>query len=96
MRSFTRFRLLVVAVVLLCSGTLSAQDDYASLIRENPDRAAGVHHSYEYLPSAETAVPRGYKPFYVSHTAVTARAAPPAALPGRPSSIWTPPGWRAS
>ena len=59
--------LLLAATVLLCGGMLSAQDDYASLIRENPDRAAGVHHSYEYRPGEETAVPRGYKPFYVSH-----------------------------
>ena len=60
-------RFFAAAVLLLCGGMLSAQDDYASLIRENPDRAAGVHHSYEYRPGAETAVPRGYKPFYVSH-----------------------------
>ena len=68
MRSSIPFRLLVLAgVLLLCCGTLSAQGDYASLIRENPDRAAGVHHSYEYLPGVTTPVPRGYKPFYVSH-----------------------------
>ena len=65
MNSLNRF--FAAAVLLLCGGLLSAQDDYASLIRENPDRAAGVHHSYEYRPGAETAVPRGYKPFYVSH-----------------------------
>ncbi|MBO4455468.1 MAG: hypothetical protein J5759_03390 [Bacteroidales bacterium] len=59
--------LLAAAALLLCSGTLSAQSDYASLIRENPDRAAGVHHSYEYRPGPETAVPDGYTPFYVSH-----------------------------
>ena len=57
----------MAGVLLLCCGTLSAQGDYASLIRENPDRAAGVHHSYEYLPGVTTPVPRGYKPFYVSH-----------------------------
>ena len=68
MKSSIPFRLLVLAgVLLLCCGTLSAQGDYASLIRENPDRAAGVHHSYEYRPGVTTAVPRGYKPFYVSH-----------------------------
>ena len=60
-------RFFAAAVLLFCGVLLSAQDDFASLIRENPDRAAGVHHSYEYRPGAETAVPRGYKPFYVSH-----------------------------
>ena len=63
-----RLHLTLIAVsLLLCGTALSAQDDFASLIRENPDRAAGVHHSYEYRPGEETAVPRGYKPFYVSH-----------------------------
>ena len=51
MNSLNRF--FAAAVLLLCGGLLSAQDDFASLIRENPDRAAGVHHSYEYRPGAE-------------------------------------------
>ena len=55
-----------LAAVLLCPG-LFAQTAFEDLIRENPERAAGVHHSYEYLPSVETPAPAGYKPFYVSH-----------------------------
>jgi len=45
----------------------TAAQDAATLIRENIDRAAGVHHSYEYAPSSETPAPKGYKPFYISH-----------------------------
>ena len=59
--------LLAATAALLLGTVLSAQTGYEELIRENPDRAAGVHHSYEYLPSVETPAPAGYKPFYVSH-----------------------------
>ena len=55
------------STLFLCSLTLSAQTGYEAAIREEPSRAAGVHHSYEYIPSAETPAPKGYKPFYVSH-----------------------------
>ncbi|MCR4823935.1 MAG: hypothetical protein K5849_01105 [Bacteroidales bacterium] len=55
-----------LAALLFCTG-LTAQTGFEELIRENPDRAAGVHHSYEYIPAAETPAPAGYKPFYVSH-----------------------------
>lgn len=58
--------LLHTLIALLLCTALSAQS-YQDLIRENPERAAGVRHSYEYRPAAETRVPRGYKPFYVSH-----------------------------
>ena len=61
------FRLAAAAVALLCCTALSAQTNYEEAIREDPERAAGVHHSYEYIPAAETPAPRGYKPFYVSH-----------------------------
>lgn len=60
-------RLAAVALSLLLCSFLSAQTGYEEAIREDPDRAAGVHHSYEYIPSAETPAPRGYKPFYLSH-----------------------------
>ena len=54
--------------LLLAASPLQAQShDTDALIRENPDRAAGVHHTYEYHPSADTPAPRGFKPFYVSH-----------------------------
>ena len=41
--------------------------DFQSSIRQNIDRFAGVYHSYEYIPTADTPAPKGYKPFYVSH-----------------------------
>ena len=46
---------------------LQAQTNPDRDIRENPDRAAAVHHSYEYIASPETPAPEGYQPFYVSH-----------------------------
>ncbi|MBP5625821.1 MAG: hypothetical protein J6W98_02775 [Bacteroidales bacterium] len=58
---------LLSGCLVLSSLTLSAQTGFESLLRENPERAAGVLHSYEYIPSAETPAPDGYKPFYVSH-----------------------------
>ena len=61
------FRYTAVLAFLLSGSLLSAQPGFESLIRENPDRAAGVHHSYEYRPGPETPAPKGYKPFYVSH-----------------------------
>ena len=54
------FRLAAAAVALLCCTALSAQTNYEEAIREDPERAAGVHHSYEYIPAAETPAPRGY------------------------------------
>ncbi len=40
---------------------------YKDLIVANPERAGGVYHYYEYVPSALTKAPKGYKPFYISH-----------------------------
>jgi len=36
-------------------------------IRAFPQRAAGVIHSYEFLPIKDTPAPCGFKPFYISH-----------------------------
>ena len=58
---------LATLAALLLGTVLFAQSGFEELIREDPDRAAGVHHSYEYRPGPETPAPRGYKPFYVSH-----------------------------
>ena len=54
------------SALCLLALNVSAQDFEAS-IRENIDRFAGVYHSYEYIPTADTPAPKGYKPFYVSH-----------------------------
>ena len=76
-------RLAAAAVTLFLCSTLSAQTGYEEAIRQDPDRAAGVHHSYEYIPSAETPAPRGYKP---AITAATVPAAPPRARPNMASN----------
>ena len=57
----------VAAGLMLSALAATAQTNPDQLIRENPDRAAAVHHSYEYRPSVETPAPAGFKPFYVSH-----------------------------
>ncbi|MBP5539625.1 MAG: hypothetical protein J6X69_07385 [Bacteroidales bacterium] len=58
-------------LILLLIGTV--QSLYAQLspqmeayLRENPRRAAGVIHSYEFLPIKDTPAPSGFKPFYIS------------------------------
>ena len=56
----------LLSALCLLALNVSAQDFEAS-IRENIDRFAGVYHSYEYIPTADTPAPKGYKPFYVSH-----------------------------
>ena len=40
---------------------------YEKFIKENPERAGGIYHYYEYVPSDPTKTPKGYKPFYISH-----------------------------
>ena len=59
-------------LILLFIGTV--QHSFAQLspqmeayVRENPGRAAGVIHSYEFLPIKDTPAPSGFKPFYISH-----------------------------
>ena len=62
------FRYFILAGCLILSGLTSyAQSNFEALIRENPERAAAVYHSYEYIPSTETPAPAGYEAFYVSH-----------------------------
>ena len=58
---------LILTATLLASPFLWGQD-VRSMLRENPERYANVHHSYE-APEAivDTPAPKGYEPFYVSH-----------------------------
>lgn len=58
--------LFLLAAFAFLAATAEAQDFQAS-IRQNIDRFAGVYHSYEYIPTADTPAPKGYKPFYISH-----------------------------
>ena len=57
---------ILISVLLFWSSALGAQDA-RQLISENPDRAAGNMHSYEFLPYQDTRSPKGYKPVYISH-----------------------------
>lgn len=66
MNRFSHFTATALAVFGLFSTGLYAQSTL-DLLKENPERLASVHHSYEYIPQTETAAPKGFKPFYVSH-----------------------------
>ena len=57
--------LFLMSVALASYAQLSPQME--AYIRENPRRAAGVIHSYEFLPIKDTPAPGGFKPFYISH-----------------------------
>lgn len=58
---------LFLPTLLLALLPLQGQD-LRTLLRENPERYANIHHSYE-APEAisDTPAPKGYEPFYVSH-----------------------------
>ncbi|MBR4809551.1 MAG: hypothetical protein IK031_04655 [Bacteroidales bacterium] len=64
-------RSLFTAVLVLLALMASAQDaknpQLETLLRENIFRTGVNTCPYEYLPAAETPVPAGYKPFYISH-----------------------------
>ena len=65
-------RVLTWALLVLCTGTLAAQNaipetPVVRFLRENPRRAAFNTHAYEFLPLHDTPAPKGYKPFYISH-----------------------------
>ena len=53
--------------LLLLTATCVAAQTTPAEIAENPERAAGIYHSYEYLPGPAAPVPAGYAPFYISH-----------------------------
>ena len=55
--------LFLLGLTLVSYAQLSPQMD--AYIRAYPQRAAGVIHSYEFLPIKDT--PGGFKPFYISH-----------------------------
>ncbi len=66
---FRNFAVYAASIALTLSAfcfSANAQS-YNDLIKENPERAGGVYHYYEYAPSPLTKSPKGYKPFYISH-----------------------------
>ena len=57
---------LLTAALLLCAPAWS--QDARTLLKQNPERYGGVHHSYEAPETiVDTPAPNGYEPFYVSH-----------------------------
>lgn len=60
--------LLFVASLAISCISIYAREDAHVLLREDVTRSMNLHHNYE-APSkiVETPVPRGYKPFYISH-----------------------------
>ena len=63
--------LLTTLVLLLAALYAQAQDaknpELERYLQENIFRTGVNTNPYEYLPGAETRVPAGYKPFYISH-----------------------------
>ncbi len=66
--------LLTLTLALFCSLAATGQDKKDSPdpqilqdLRENIFRTGVNSTPYEYLPTAETPVPKGFKPFYISH-----------------------------
>lgn len=45
----------------------NASQDVRELLRQDPTRAANLHHTYEVPEIVDTPAPEGYVPFYISH-----------------------------
>ena len=69
MRIFRKAAVCAASITLAFSALSfsAAAQSYKEAIEENPERAAGVYHYYEYAPATFTKAPKGYKPFYISH-----------------------------
>ena len=59
--------ILVLSSLLIASAQDAKNPELEALLQENIFRTGVNTNPYEYLPQAETRVPRGYKPFYISH-----------------------------
>ena len=61
---------LLIPILLVISLALGAQEKDPALVadyQENVFRTAMNMDPYEYIPGPQTAAPKGYKPFYISH-----------------------------
>ena len=62
---------LALTVLLLCVGSYAQSSDIDPTLmdelKENIFRVGVNMDPYEYIPGPRTAVPKGYKPFYISH-----------------------------
>lgn len=52
---------------LLFAATGAAAQTTPVQIAVNPERSAGIYHSYEFQPCAPAPAPEGFVPFYISH-----------------------------
>ena len=63
--------LLALTVLLLTVGSYAQSSDIDPTLmdelKENIFRVGVNMDPYEYIPGPRTAVPKGYKPFYISH-----------------------------
>ena len=66
-----KFLLIVLAALAVLSAsaqsTVETDEALAAYIHANRYRTGVNTNPYEYIPVAETPVPKGYKPFYISH-----------------------------
>jgi hypothetical protein len=66
--SFIQLRKFILLPLLAAmSAIMASAQNFRQEIAENPDRAGGIFHYYEYSESPSSKVPKGYKPFYISH-----------------------------
>ena len=54
-------------IFFILSIITSSAFDYKEMLRQDPAMISGEYYHYVYKPLAETAAPKGYKPFYISH-----------------------------
>lgn len=65
--SIASVRTASIALISCAFCFTSQAQSYKDLIEDNPERAGGVYHYYEYTPQEITKAPKGYKPFYISY-----------------------------
>lgn len=61
------FRTITSAVLLLMLGVTASAQATLSRLEEDITRGGGIYHSYEFDEIDDTAAPKGYRPFYISH-----------------------------
>ncbi len=57
----------LIGLLLVCITSSIHAFDYKEMLRQNPLMIGGEYYCYIYKPLKETAAPKGYKPFYISH-----------------------------
>lgn len=60
-------KFIIISLAVFMAALSAEAQSFREEIAENPDRAGTIFHYYEYATSPMTKVPRGYKPFYISH-----------------------------